>query len=285
LKLQDLDLTALNTLLKTTGLKFSMGPFNISCQSKIPKVSKHFHKLYADYNLVEGNEFIDFHINVNAVWGLRHWIKPQVTFAFDDYEPFAPLPYGQASAMFEWGLNWCIANSSHQFLIIHSAVIEKNGICIIMPGSPGSGKSTLCSALILNGWRLLSDEMTLYSLEEQVVYPVPRPVSLKNQSIDIIKGHSDVPVYGDIIPNTLKGNLTHMKPPADAVKLQDQTVPPKFVIFPHYQKDSDKMLEPLSPGNGFHAVINLVESVDCYDFTYNSLDEGLTGIEEVTGTH
>jgi predicted ATPase len=31
---------------------------------------------------------------------------------------------------------------------------------VILPAPPGSGKSTLCAALVTRGWRLLSDELT-----------------------------------------------------------------------------------------------------------------------------
>src|SRR3546814_17273791 len=72
---------------------------------------------------------------------------------------------GQALPMLEWGLNWCIGAHGHQFLIIHAAVIERNGLAAILPGAPGSGKSTLTACLVHNGWRLLSDAMALVSLQ------------------------------------------------------------------------------------------------------------------------
>ena len=39
----------------------------------------------------------------------------------------------------------------------------------------------------VSGWRLLSDEMTLLSTSDGQIYPVPRPISLKNESIDVIQ--------------------------------------------------------------------------------------------------
>ena len=71
----------------------------------------------------------------------------------------------QGFAMFEWGLNWVVANHAHQFAIVHAAAVEKDGRGFIFPGAPGSGKSTLCAALVSRGWRLLSDEMAMISLD------------------------------------------------------------------------------------------------------------------------
>src|SRR3546814_10587342 len=88
--------------------------------------------------------------------------------------------------MLEWGLNWCIGAHGHQFLIIHAAVIARNGLAAILPGAPGSGKSTLTACLVHNGWRLLSDEMALVSLQDGGLTALARPISLKNRSIDLI---------------------------------------------------------------------------------------------------
>ncbi|TXL12561.1 hypothetical protein BMR05_15020 [Methylococcaceae bacterium HT4] len=83
-------------------------------------------------------------------------------------------------------MNWCISSQLNTYLIIHAAVIEKSGYAVIMPAPPGSGKSTLTASLIQEGWRLLSDELTIIDVQNACVVPFPRPVSLKNESIDII---------------------------------------------------------------------------------------------------
>lgn len=90
------------------------------------------------------------------------------------------MPVGHAFPQLEWAMNWCISTQANFYLLLHSAVIERNGFAAIMPAPPGSGKSTLCAALINRGWRLLSDELALISLHDQNIYPLARPVGLKN---------------------------------------------------------------------------------------------------------
>src|SRR3546814_969352 len=63
----------------------------------------------------------------------------------------------------DWSSDVC--SSDLQFLIIHAAALEKSGRAAILPGAPGSGKSTLTAYLVHNGWRLLSDELALISLQ------------------------------------------------------------------------------------------------------------------------
>src|SRR3546814_3330456 len=87
--------------------------------------------------------------------------------------------------MLEWGLNWCIGLHGHRYLIIHAAAIERNGLAVILPGAPGSGKSTLTAFLVHHGWRLLSDELALVSLHDGRLTALARPIGLKNRSIDL----------------------------------------------------------------------------------------------------
>jgi len=299
LLLSDLSIEKIKSGLKIFGLGYKAGPFNISVTSNIPAVTEHIRYFYSHYNCNSEAVFVDFHVEVNSVGGYRRWYKPQVTFVFDGYEPFVPLPINQAPAMFEWGLNWAIANTAHQYLIIHSAIIEKDGYGLIMPGTPGSGKSTLCAALVNRGWRLLSDEMALLSLADGLIYPAPRPVSLKNKSIQIIKDFAPEAAFGNVVPDTLKGDIAHMVAPESALLQQSIPVKPAFLVFPHYQDNAEKQLKQLSKSRalmtlaehafnfnilgeeGFDAMANMIDQVECYDFTYADLATALEGIDSL----
>ena len=99
-------------------------------------------------------------------------------------------------------MNWCISAHAHQFLILHAAVLERGGVALIMPAPPGSGKSTLCAALALSGWRLLSDELALIDPGSGRVWPLCRPVSLKNRSIEVIRHFAPEAVFGPVAEGT-----------------------------------------------------------------------------------
>lgn len=85
-----------------------------------------------------------------------------------------------------------------------------------MPAPPGSGKSTLCAALVNSGWRLLSDELTLVRLDG-LLGLVPRPISLKIESIDFIRGFARNTILGIPLEGILTGTVAHVKAPADSV--------------------------------------------------------------------
>lgn len=269
------------------------GEFTARIRTAIPSAAHAIAQLYADHPLADHDAFCDFHVRLLRPSGLRRWYRPQVLFAFDDFVPFKPLPYDHAFPMLEWGLNWCVASHAHWYLILHAAVIEKDGYAAILPAPPGSGKSTLCAALVNRGWRLLSDELTLIDPKTGLINPLARPVSLKNASIDIIRGFAPDAVIGPLAHDTAKGTVAHMKPPTDSVVRALEPAQPRWVIFPKYVPGSPPRLTPHAKGHavlqfahnafnysvlgtlGYDTLARLIGDCACFDFEYSQLDDAI----------
>jgi hypothetical protein len=284
---------ALAALLAGPGLYLRTGPFiNHITADNVP-IAAGIARMYGDYSLAESTEFADFHVSFDnaALW--RRWWHRQVRFSHDGYRPFAPLPRDQGFAMFEWMLNWCVSSRAHDYLIIHAAVVEKNGCAVVLPAPPGSGKSTLCAALAHRGWRLLSDELALVRLADGAIAPLPRPISLKNQSIDVMRAYLDAPVFSTPVGSTHKGTVAHLKAPADSVARAHEIARPAWVIFPKYAPGEAAVLTPMPRARafmeladnafnfsllgaaGFNAMGELIERSECYQFRYSVLDEAI----------
>ena len=220
----------------------------------------------------------------------RHFWRPQARFLIDGKPPFEPYPLDLAFPHLEWGLNYCIATRAHQYCMLHSAVVAREGKAMLLPAMPGSGKSTLCAALIHRGWRLLSDEFGLVRSGENRLTPLPRVVPLKNRSIDIIREFAPEATIGPTFPKTRKGDLAHLAPPADAILNQHLRPDPAWVVFPRYTPGAAPTLEPLPKGvafirlannafnyrllgeSGYRTLVALIRSCDCYSFSYSDLE-------------
>ncbi len=289
--LSELSTEQLTQELAHGGVSLKVPPFVMHISSPIPVVAQGLQALYGGHELVrDPGAFTDFRVSVTSEW---RFFKRVCVFAMDGFEPFTPLAYGEAFAFLEWGMNWCITSHCHNWLTIHSAVLEKNGRAVLLPAPPGSGKSTLCAALMLHGWRLLSDEMALLDPVTGLVTPAPRPVSLKNASIDVIRQRAPGHQFGPVAHDTLKGTVAHMQVSAESLAKAHVPALPTWVVFPKYSKGSpltvgehpkSHALVELSSNSfnhhvhgraGFEALARLIGHCHCHDLEYASLEDAL----------
>ena len=299
MKIGELSRGDLAEKLAGSGIRLRIGPFSIHLQTSLPRVVASLRLLYSEFRLADSDGVADFHARLTRPWGARRWLGPQVFFHVDGRNLFEPFPLALAPPLFEWGLNWCISSRAHQFLILHAAVVERDGRALLLPAHPGSGKSTLCAALVHRGYRLLSDEHVLLRPEDGLVVPVPRPIALKNASIPAIRKLAPEFVLGPSYDDVRKGIVTHVQPPPDSVARASETALPGAVVFPHFEAASPTRLEPadkaeammelvdnsvnygLWGARGFETLANLVDTTPCYFFEHSDLDEALDALEGI----
>ncbi len=299
MRLVDLSAAELDQQMCDAGLVLGIGPFTFRIKSPIKSVHEGVHRLYSDYPLLQGDQFADFEVTVASGSAVRRWWRPQAIFRFDGGEPFLPLPLTHAYPLLEWAMNWCVSMHVQRYLLLHAAVVEKHGLAMILPAPPGSGKSTLCAGLIHRGWRLLSDEMALIALQGDFVTPFGRPVSLKNQSIDIVKAYAPEAVFSPTVHDTHKGDVALLKVPTDQVARIAEPAKPRWVVFPRYVGGSQASLVPRSKAHsmlelgrnsfnymvlgrtGFEGLTRVIDACDCYDFQYSLLDDAVAAFDRM----
>ena len=299
MKLGDLFASTIRGQLKTNGLVLRIGPFSFRLISSIPAIARELATLYAEYPVLDDSDFVDYTVTIAQGSGVRRLARRQAIFMFDGGQPFIPLPEDHAFPLLEWSMNWCISMHSHHYLLLHSAVIEREGCAVIMPAPPGSGKSTLCAGLVNRGWRLLSDELALISLTDASITPLGRPISLKNQSIDIIRDFVPGAVFSNVVHDTSKGSVSLMKVPTETLQRITERARPRWVIFPKYVAGSVPKLSARSKANsmlelgrnsfnymvlglkGFEVLSQVIDISDCYDFEYSQLDDAVAVFEDL----
>ncbi|OGB02040.1 MAG: aldolase [Burkholderiales bacterium RIFCSPHIGHO2_12_FULL_69_20] len=298
----DLSAAQLAAQLAGPGLVLQTGPFTYRLQSPIDLIAQGVGQLYASYPVLPSTAFADFTVNVAAGRGLRRWVKPQARFLYDGQPVFDPLPGDQAYPLLEWAMNWCISSHAHQYLIIHAAVIERHGQAMILPAPPGSGKSTLCAGLVHSGWRLLSDELALISMNDGLIWPLCRPVSLKNASIDVIRRFAPRAEFNRVTHDTAKGSVTHMKVLPEHLSQMDRPAHARWLVFPKYEAGSATALTDRSRATslvdlarnsfnfgvlgaaGFQRLGDVIEGCACMDFRYSDLRDAASVFERLSAT-
>ena len=297
MRILELDQKEFGERLATAGIGLLLGPFVFNIKTKIPQVAESMHLLYADFIIEKTTEFSDFHVVIER----RRWWRPQVFLLIDGVSPFYPLKIGLAVPLMEWGLNWCVATYGHSYLITHAAVLERGGQCLLLPAMPGAGKSTLCAALTLRGWRLFSDEMALIRPSDGAILPIPKPVSLKNKSIEIIRGFSKSVLISQTYEDPNNGLMAYMRPPKLSVERMHESAVPKWIVFPQYKSGASATIRDVKKstafmqlaGNtinysllgtvGFETVANLIDHCECYDFNFDELQQATDVLTRTVG--
>ena len=288
----------LRRTLRYPGIRIRTGPFVVHVNSPLANVAEGVQLLYKDFPY-ELDSFADFHVRLDRPRNLHRLWSPQVLCYLNEECPFAPLPKDQALAVFESLLNWSIYASIYHYMIIHAAAVERAGCTAILPAPPGSGKSTLCAALVSRGWRLLTDELTLVSPSTGLILPLARPISLKNTSIDVMQQFAPREVFSPKVYNTIKGTIAYMRAPSESVARMHETAVPTWMIFPEYQPGAATSVQLLPKGAafmrlssglvnysilgavGFEALTQLLERTDCYEFVYSDLNQAMDWFERL----
>ncbi|WP_377158450.1 HprK-related kinase A [Roseateles sp. UC29_93] len=297
MRLQDVGTAGLRARMRDGGVTLRLSPFTVRVRSDIPHLAADVAAMYQDFELAGDEEFVDFHV---AVLRSPHWLsrlQGRAEFWFDGQRSFTPLPAAQALAMLEWGINWCIAAHAHQYLLIHAAVLERDGRALLMPAPPGSGKSTLCAALAHRGWRLLSDELGLLDMATGLVHGMARPINLKNASIPLIRSFVPEAHFSASMPNTSKGTVALVRAPQDAIEHRLAPARPAWVVLPAWRAEAAAQLLPIERARafmdlaeqsfnydvhgqaGFQTLGRLVDACACYRFEYSRLDEAVALFE------
>ena len=278
-----------------------IGAFSIAIDLRtIPSdLSEEILELYSLYPRGDLNEVTDVDIALSTPRTFPVFGERKIEVRVNGITPFAAMSHRLGTPMLELGINWFLASHVTRFLVLHAAVVERDGGAVLLPGASGAGKSTLCAALVARGWRLLSDEFALVRSDDGLVQPHPRPISLKERSIEIIAtrmpdAHFTRPVRGG-----LKGTISFVRAPRSAIENADKPARPALVVFPKFTREVVTELKPIEKvpafmqlvanstnyftmlETGFETLASLVDGCDHYALSYHDLDDAMRLIESL----
>ena len=292
----------LTSSLQGGGLSIDYGACRVRARADAAGFSPVFQAVYGAFEYIPVAEFSDFHVRLLPGRGIRRWLHPTVRFGIDGVEPFEPFPLTNALPLYEWGVNWCFAQRFNQFVLLHAGALAIDDRAVLMAAVPGSGKSTLSAALMLSGFRLLSDEFGVLQPDTGGLLPMLKPVALKNRSIDVIRAFSAQARLGPTFAGTRKGDVAHLAPDEASVAAVGRAAHPALVIFPAYREGAPLTLTPQPPEQAFarlafnsfnyallgpvsfHAVAAVAASCPAYELRYGRLEDAVSCLGELLST-
>lgn len=300
--LQTLPRPELARRLRGAGVVLRCGPLLVRVGTSLPELVEPIARLYADFPLGDEQALPDFFARVDPVPRWRHPLRATATAVVDGRAVFDPFPRDQALPMFEWVMNWCVFTRPNQYLLLHAGVLERGGHGLVLSGEPGAGKSTLTAALMFRGWRLFSDEVGMIPTRTRALLPLPRPVGLKNASIDIIRADCPSATIGPSTLETRKGMVAHVRPPSESLTRADEAATPRWIVFPRFAAGATPEVRSVSRADallrlgeqafnysmlgavGFSTLADVVDGCSCFDLRFGNLDDALECVGYVTGS-
>lgn len=227
--------------------RVTVGPVSFRIGSAWPGPLAALRHLYAGYPAAE---VADFTMRLEPVTPWRRWLRPSVAIEGDYVLPdAAPLPLAHGLVAAEMGMNLQMALGERRYLLLHAASVEKDGRALILTGESGAGKSTLAAWLGEHGWRFMGDEFALLEPESGLLFPFPRAVSLKNESIAAMAAFVAEDRFGPRLEGTPKGTIRHIRPNDNAVARMAEPARPALILFPRFGHAAE--IRPVGPAEAF----------------------------------
>ena len=173
-------------------------------------------------------------------------------------------------------------------LAIHAGLVAKGDCTILLPGSSGSGKSSVTTWLVTQGWRYHTDELVAIDLETRAVKAFTRPLNIKTRGVPAVREIFDL----DAVEDQCQVSAGVTMIPHRLINPDFSTDVPNIthVIFPKYIAESKPEMIALSgaeaglemmrsnviarnlPNHGFSQVTGLVRDIPAYRLHYQHFD-------------
>ena len=284
----------LGKALANGSLELVLGVFSMRLRGKEPTLLHFLLDAYRDVPArIELNDVTDISVNVRPPSILRKFIRPQVIPDPGFIVPAVPLPPRLAPLAMEMGLNLSIALKCCRLTTFHAAVVGNENGTILISARSGGGKSTLASALMMDGYRLYSDEFGLLDMQEGFLWPHPRPVSLKAESIEIVKELTGADWLTQTLTGTPKGDIAYRRVRASDIEGASRPGHAMLLLFPAFAAGSSARAKEISKaealmklipsstnyhllGKGaFEASVKMVENARAFEITYGNVEDSL----------
>jgi len=162
-------------------------------------------------------------------------------------------------------LNGIITKVRSHFLI-HSGAVSYNGRGIVIAADSGHGKTTLVLKLLKQGYKFLSDEMAALSRGDQCLYPFPRSLRLRPDTLELVGFAQAIPQAEQWLDKLLLDVeqiqphcMGQAVPLGQLIILKNPALPHQEVKEAEAERDLGILLERLD--NNFLAKVKQIEGI------------------------
>lgn len=282
------------------GLRVRYGPFNVRINSNYPPLVDSLYRVYANLELAD-NEIADCHLAIRPAWRLRHPLSSAVRLLIDGESLFPPVAADRALAALDEGLKWTLAARTNEFLVLRTAIVERNGGALLLPfsGAPNP-EAALCAVLAHRGYRLLADTFGLLAPVSATFCPLPGPIALSNADQLDSQPFLSLATQVELPSDSEAEALAYVCPSPECISRAEAAVTARWIVLPQKVANAPPSLEPLTQSEvflllvdnslnyatlgeaAFVAVNQLLKSCQCYRLVYSDYGNALAMLSELT---
>ncbi|MGH2701405.1 MAG: hypothetical protein ACRDJ2_06455 [Actinomycetota bacterium] len=150
-----------------------------------------------------------------------------------------------------WDIHQLPTKFSRDFLMLHAGVVARGGHSLLLPAVQNTGKSSLTTALVLEGFDYLSDEIGAIDPITARLYPFPKHIWLDDDSLEHFPGlperlgDGDAPL-GEFLPQR------YVRPVDDLGARVSGPAPAGWIVFPSMDRGGPARLEALAKSDALH---------------------------------
>lgn len=270
-------------------LALRLGPLVWGLESPLPVLAAALGQHYRAAPLADDTAWVDFRLAVRAT---ERWSRdPAAGERYGcllDGRPLPLTPHDDALAALEAGIDWCVGELCHQYLVLRATALERDGLALLLCGASGAGHSVLGCALQRRGWRLLSDGLSLFDPVSTLLQGLARPLRLRAEALQEPAMRIE----------QQSGDDRRWRPVDDAaMQRSGEPAWPGWLVQPHWRPGQQAALEPVSPAEGlmwlaaaspnyavhatagFEALGSLIDQVGVSRLSYGRLADALDALD------
>ncbi|MHB8765322.1 MAG: PqqD family peptide modification chaperone [Deferrisomatales bacterium] len=209
----------------------------------------------------------------------------------------AALPRGQVlpqlfALAFDRACRWL-----EDRLLLHAAVVVRDGRALMLPAETGRGKTTLAAAFAARGWTLYSDELAVLAPPDLAVHPFPMPLGVKQGSAGALERFFPGLAAR---PYSLRADgkrVHYLCPPAASLPPAGAAAPVAVIAFPRFEAGAPARLTPLDAPAALErlvatgsserpltaadvgTLVGLADGVPCVDLAFGDLGAAVAAVE------
>ena len=178
-------------------------------------------------------------------------------------------------------------------LVLHSALVIKNGAALVLPGHRKSGKSTLVISLLKHGFKYYSDEIAAINSESLRATGFPRVLTIRENTLSLFPSlKPEINCYSLKLNNGHNSAKVNLGIPSKRVLAPlSKSFPISSIIFPKYSSNGNSSMSDMKNstavlnlmGNtlnqgsfvdkGFKAASSVVRNIKCYSLQVKDLSK------------